>query len=239
MSPETLEHFKQYLKNESLEGPNTIRRMIISVRRFYAFLTDTNHIKHNHVNYFKVPTRIDHLPEVPSSDEFDCFFDIIKGDSLKSKRDRALILTLGYLGLRVGELCKLTWNDLYLEANTAYLHIPGKNSRTIPISEPLFSILSTYQKSIVEIEKYPSIFISFRGNREEEIMPTISRHGVKHLIYHNARLASLSGITPQSFRHYAAIRWIKSGLDENKIAEYLGFSNLNSLEKYYQLLQQL
>ena len=152
-------------------------------------------------------------------------------------RDRALVLLTGHCGLRVGEVCKLKWDHLTIQKSGSYLYIPSSKTRVIPLSNPIVESLKRYKNKLPKETDYPNVFVSFRGNRESEIINKISRHGIKHLIYYVSQNLGLSAITPQTFRHYAAVKWIEEGLDDQIIANYLGLNSNAGLEKYYDYLE--
>ncbi len=233
---ETLTAFTVFLKTTQNESANTIRRMVISIRQFFVYLAQIEHIESNLIEHFKVPPRIDKLPKVFSHQEFESILSYYQGPSLKQQRDRAIVLLMGACGLKVGELCELKWSDFHTQSYQSYISVSGKNHRIIPLAPDTAETISQYKKLLpFKTSHQDNMMVSFRGNRESEIAGKISRHGVKYMISHLAKALEIEGISPQTFRHYAAICWIEEGLDDEKIAEYLGHQSLSSLEKYYEV----
>lgn len=236
VTPQIFQHYANHLETTFKEGPNTIRRMTVSVRRFYQFLQAENKIDSNTVKYVKVPKRIETLPDVFNEDVFSRMFDSIHGNSLKSKRDRAILHLLGHAGLRVSELCNLQPPDLFLAKKNSHVRVNGRYSRAIPIDATCAKSLHNYWKSL-NMPDAERVFISFRGNRRHEHGGQISRHGVKHMIHELGRQNDVRCISPQTFRHYATLRWIKNGIEVAQIADYLGHNNSDAIRKLTPLLR--
>ena len=68
------------------------------------------------------------------------------GDTLKGKRDRAILATFLFHGLRCDELCQLKVRDLHLRRGVLHLRVHGKGSKTryIPAHPSALEKISDY-----------------------------------------------------------------------------------------------
>lgn len=140
-----------------------------------------------------------------------------------------ILLTL-HTGLRIGEVCALSWDDIDLENEIIHIRhtvmrvksskwvidIPKtRNSyRMIPISSQLLPILSEYRKNSCSVYVIPGKG-SFVNPRTYEYR--------YHKILEKCELPS---INYHALRHTFATRCIEAGVDVKSLSEILGHSNV-------------
>lgn len=149
-----------------------------------------------------------------------------------------VLITL-YAGLRIGEVCALTWNDIDLQNRIIYVRhtvarvMTQSNSggvtsklvidrpktassfRAIPICSTLYSALieyKTHTKSIFIVSQTPE-FVSPR-TYEYRYHKLLNKCGIAHINYH-------------ALRHTFATRCIEAGVDVKSLSEMLGHSNVS------------
>ena len=113
----------------------TIARILAGVRSFYRFLLIEKEIENDPTELLASPQRGVYLPEVLSLDEIDRIEQVIDQSKDEGMRDRAIVETLYSCGLRVSELCNLTFSNLFLEEGYIHVHGKGNKDRLIPISQ--------------------------------------------------------------------------------------------------------
>ena len=144
-------------------------------------------------------------------------------------RDRAIILTLLYTGMRVNELCKLNLNDLHLERQ----EITVKDTKTyqdrrVVVSEKCVNALTDYLESRPESNS-EAVFISQKGGR-------ISRGRVCAIVKKCGRFAGISkNVTPHVLRHTFATNMIAHGASAIEVKDQLGHRCLESTLRYVHL----
>lgn len=147
------------------------------------------------------------------------------------------ILTALYTGMRIGEICALTWNDIELE--TGILHIRNNMQRVRDYDSPgsKTKLLFTSPKtacSIRDIPLPPRLLDVLRACRKEPSMPLIS--GAKGrwmeprtLQYRFQRILENCGVAYFKFhtlRHAFATKCVEKGFDSKSLSEILGHSNI-------------
>ena len=143
-------------------------------------------------------------------------------------RDRAIVVTLLYTGMRVNELCNLDIEDLHLE-DQAIMVKDTKNyhDRKVVISEECVNVITEYLHSLPEKKK--ALFTSRKGVR-------ISRNRVYNLVKKYGQLAGIQkNVTPHILRHTLATNMIAYGASVVEVKDQLGHRNLETTLKYVHL----
>lgn len=142
-----------------------------------------------------------------------------------------------YTGLRIGEVCALSWKDidfddklLFVKHTVARVKSNDKNSksklildepktvsskRIIPISSPLFSILYKYRRN------FQSLYVV--SNTESFVSPRTYEARFHRIM--NA--CHIKQITYHGLRHTFATRCIEAGVDIKSLSEILGHSSVS------------
>ena len=149
-----------------------------------------------------------------------------------------------YTGIRIGELCALRWENVFLNEKKLYItntmqrlqtgNESGKKTkiqitepksrcsiRTIPITDTLFNYLATFKDS-------PSAFV-LSGQENKLVEPrTMQNHFKRYLSD-----AQIKNINFHALRHTFATRCIESGFDAEVLSEILGHSSVSlTLDRY-------
>ena len=95
------------------QGGATVRHRLAALSSLFEYLCDRNAVTHNPVKGVKRPRSESGEGKTPAIGDHQArrLLAAPRDDKLKSKRDRAIISTLLYHGLRREELCKLTVHD--------------------------------------------------------------------------------------------------------------------------------
>ena len=133
-------------------------------------------------------------------------------------------------GLRVSELCHLTFPDLFLDEG--YLRVQGKGSkqRLVPLSEAAVQELSCYladpDRATPRRGQENYVFLSRLGK-------AISRITVFVLIREAAQMAGITKtISPHTFRHSFATALLEGGANLQAIQLMLGHEDIATTEIY-------
>lgn len=145
------------------------------------------------------------------------------------------ILVALHMGLRLGELCALKWENIDLEARI--LHIRNNVQRVMDYEENRTKLLLSSPKtacSVRDIPIPPALFSVLRSCRKNPELPLIK--GVRGewmdprtLQYRFRRILKLCDIEYFNFhtlRHAFATRCIEKGFDSKSLSEILGHSNI-------------
>jgi integrase/recombinase XerC len=145
-------------------------------------------------------------------------------------RDQAILYTLLYTGLRVGELAHLQIEDVQLSERKGTIrvrgnHVKGGKQREVPVPREARQRLQTY------LDQHPRakgfIFLGQRGALGED---AIGRIVAKYTTW-----AKLDGVTPHVLRHTFSYNYLeKTGNDLIGLANILGHDNVITTQIYTQ-----
>src|SRR5271165_1583793 len=110
----------------------SIRRKLSALASLYEFLTDQNAVPTNPVKGVKRPKVDSYEGKTPAIADKEArqLMNLPNDKSLKGLRDRALLATLLYHGLRREELCRLKIKDIHPRRGVPHLRVHGKGNKT-------------------------------------------------------------------------------------------------------------
>ena len=208
----------------------SLARVLSGVKSFFRFLTLEEEIERDPTDMLQTPPIHKKLPEVLTLAEIDSLLEAIDEDRIEASRDTAIVEVLYSCGLRVSELCGLTYSDVFLDEG--YLHVWGKGrkERLVPMSPKAVSDVQRYLCDPYRYNAKPGydqyLFISRRGQ-------AISRITVFCLIRTLAELAGIQKeISPHTLRHSFATHLLEGGADLHAIQLMMGHESIATTEVY-------
>ena len=150
-------------------------------------------------------------------------------------RDTAIMLFLLSTGARVAEVCDLLIRDIDFASRRVTLHGKGNKTRLVGVGKMAWRYLKIYL-SQDEREATDAVFLSERGRKASDGM---TRNGVFQLIERLKRAAGISSIrvSPHTFRHSFALRFLRAGGNVYTLMELLGHTSLTMSLRYLALAQ--
>lgn len=216
-----------YLKNERKNNETTRARRVISIRRFFVYLTDNlGLLGSNPMKNLDIPKTKKSLPKYLTLEEAERLLSVIDGPY--KERDYAIITLFLNCGMRLAELVSIDYNDIKADGS---LVITGKGNkeRVIYLNNACIRALADYMKKRpVDGVKDRALFLSSRNKR-------ISPKTVQHIVYTNLDKAGLGdrGLSVHKLRHTAATLMYQYGnVDLLLLKEVLGHENLGTTEIY-------
>lgn len=216
-----------YLKNERKNNETTRARRVISIRRFFIYLTDNlGLLESNPMKNLDIPKTKKSLPKYLTLEEAERLLSVIDGPF--KERDYAIITLFLNCGMRLSELVSINYNDIKADGS---LVITGKGNkeRVIYLNDACIKALTDYMKKRpVDGVKDRALFLSSRNKR-------ISPKTVQHIVYTNLDKAGLGdrGLSVHKLRHTAATLMYQYGnVDLLLLKEVLGHENLGTTEIY-------
>lgn len=209
---------------------STIVHALSIIRGFHTYISINYPSIKNPTIKIKVKTAKQSLPTLISDIDlktiFDSFNDVPNDIYLNT-----IFEFLYSCGLRVSELCNLTFNDLSIENMIIKVKGKGSKERIVPISDVALKKLSEYRnfRDTWNIHKSNNIFINEYGNK-------LTRQYVwsklkEILIVNNIT----NDYSPHSFRHTYATHLLDGGADLRYVQELLGHSDIATTQIYVHL----
>jgi integrase/recombinase XerD len=130
-------------------GGSTIRHRLASLALLFEYLCNKNAITHNPVKGVERPKTESGEGKTPALRDHQArkLLDAPQADSIRSKRDRAILSTLLFHALRRGELCKLKVKDFrHTRKGVPHLKVSGKGGKTryLPLDPGTNALIHEY-----------------------------------------------------------------------------------------------
>lgn len=219
--------FLIYCKNVRKNNDNTRARRVISIRRFFIYLTDNlGMLDYNPMKNLDIPKTKKALPKYLTLEEAEKLLSVVDGPY--KERDYAIITLFLNCGMRLAELVSIDYNDIKADGS---LVITGKGNkeRTVYLNQACIDAITAYMKKRPnDGVKDRALFLSSRNQR-------ISPKTVQHIVYTNLNKAGLGdrGLSVHKLRHTAATLMYQHGnVDVLLLKEILGHENLGTTEIY-------
>lgn len=218
----------------------TIRRKLSALASLFDYLCERNAVVHNPVRGVKRPPAESNEGKTPAlgDDQARLLLAAPPADTLKGKRDRAILATLLYHGLRREELCTLRVKDVQLRRGITHFRVMGKGRkvRYMPVHPKALSLIQDYLDECGHAEEQDGpLFRPIKNNRTGELNKPLSADAVYHnIVAHYAQKAGIqfSGLSPHALRATAATNALDHGADIAKVQEWLGHANISTTRLY-------
>jgi integrase/recombinase XerD len=241
-------HVIAWRKDEELRGlgPATIRRKLSALSSLFDYLCERNAVLGNPVDGVKRPATNNNEGSTPALGDAQArrLLDAPPLDTLKGVRDRAILATLLYQGIRRDELCLLRLRDMESRQGVMHFRIKGKRDkiRFVPIHAVVLRLIAEY----LELGKHGGglvfdldgpLFRPVANNRTG----TLNRHLDPGSVYRNIVIkyahatgisAEAIGVCVHSMRATAATNALSNKADIAKVQVWLGHANVSTTRLY-------
>ena len=156
--------------------------------------------------------------------------------TLRGLRDRALLATLLYHGLRRAELCTLRVANIQERRGVKHLQVHGKGSkiRYVPLHPSAADAIAAYLEVAGHGEGKAGALFRPVSNNTRNGSRSITPDGVYNLLasYAKALQIDVAGFGPHALRAPAATNALDNGADIAKVQEWLGHANISTTKVY-------
>lgn len=206
-------------------------RYLTSVRQFFKWLTQQNHLLYNPASELVILREPPTLPVVLSEGEVESLLNQPDITQPAGLRDRAMLEVLYATGLRRSELCRLQLRDLSPARGTLYVRQgKGGKDRIVPLGERAYRwvvrYLETVRPRLLLDMAEQSLFVNdygepMRGNKlSDRVKRYLKKAGIDvpgscHLL-----------------RHAMATHMLENGAEMRFIQALLGHSDYQSTQIY-------
>lgn len=231
---------------DSLEAndlsPASIRRKLSAISSLFDYLCEKNAVTHNPVKGVKRPTANNNEGSTPALGDAQArtLLNAPSPDTLKGKRDRAILATLLYHGLRREELCNLRIKDIESREGAIHFRVLGKRSkiRYIPINPMASRLIDDYLILAGHGDDFKgALFRPVKNNRTGTLNrpldpSSIYRSIVKKYSLETGINAEVNGLCVHSLRATSATNALSHEADIAKVQEWLGHANISTTRLY-------
>jgi len=220
----------------------TIRRKLSALSALFDYLCERNAIAGNPVDGVKRPAANGNEGSTPALGDRQArkLLDAPPSDTLKGVRDRAILATLLYHGIRREELCGLRVKDLHSRQGVMHFRILGKRAkiRFVPVNAAAQRMIEEYlgmvgHRSDADGALFRPIKNNRTGRLDRHLDPAsvyrniVSKYGVETGIS-----GEVSGLCVHSLRATAATNALSHDSDIAKVQEWLGHANVSTTRLY-------
>ena len=219
----------------------TLSRKISAIRTFYKYLYREKITNSNPVVGINSPKKQKKLPEVLSEQEINQILNTVDISSPAGFRNRTILELLYATGMRISELCALTFKNLNLENNEITVFGKGSKERIVLVSTRAKDFLSDYIKTAralvakgFDAQTTPDSPV-FINNTGFKLQPQTVRACLKKIM---ETLELPKHVTPHKFRHSFATKLLDNGADLRVVQELLGHASITNTQIYTHVTSQ-
>ena len=235
----TRAHFiawRDELRQRELGGA-TIRHRLASLASLFEYLCEKNAVTHNPVKGVERPRTESGEGKTPAIGDHQArkLLEAPAEDTIKSKRDRAILSTLLFHALRREELCKLRVKDFrHARKGVPHLKVSGKGGKTryLPLHPGTHGLINDYLDAAGHgLDETGALFRPVRNNRTGRLEGAITADGVYRLVRgYSTQLGFQIGA--HALRATAATNALDHQADIAKVQEWLGHANIATTRIY-------
>lgn len=216
----------------SVEFKNKILGMFKRVITYSSKYYNTSDFILKYVENFKNVNNFKKEMDFFTYDEFNKFINVVDDQEYKT-----FFMILYYLGLRQGECCALTWNDIDFKNNTLSINktlttkIKGENwtisvpktknsIRVLPITNLVLNNLKMMYNDVKQYRDYSKDWFVFGKTRP------FAETSIQKRKNNYCKSAEVKQIRIHDFRHSCASLLINQGASVALVSKYLGHGNI-------------
>ncbi|MGH7068506.1 MAG: tyrosine-type recombinase/integrase [Acetobacteraceae bacterium] len=223
-------------------SPATIRRKLSALSSLFDYLCERNAASGNPVDGVKRPMANGNEGSTPALGDRQArkLLEAPPADTLKGVRDRAILATLLYHGIRREELCALRTKDLHSRQGVMHFRIHGKRAkiRFVPVNAAAQRTIEDYlalagHRADAEGPLFRPVKNNRTGRLDRPLDPaSVYRNIVRKYGLQTGISAEVNGLCVHSLRATAATNALAHDSDIAKVQEWLGHANVSTTRLY-------
>ena len=217
----------------------TIRRKLSALSSLFDALCEANAVTHNPVNGVRRPKEGANEGKTPALGDHQVRALLAAPDAttLKGKRDRAVLTTFLFHGLRCAELAALSTRDLQERRGVKHLQVLGKGDRVryVPAHPAALQRISEYVEAAGHGHEAGPLFRPVKNPAGKTLEKSLTQSSIyRHIVCHYAARAGIDveGFCTHALRATAATNARDNDADIAKVQEWLGHASIATTRLY-------
>ncbi len=215
-------------KTGDVLAPGTRAHYLAVVKAFFGFLERDSALLYNPAAHVPLPSRR-RLPRALSEAAVRRLVAVPERESVKGRRDRAILELLYGTGLRMSECARLELTDVDLSTGTLFVRDgKGRKDRIVPLAGQAREALGVYlTRSRPELARWsdePALFLARTGKR-------LSKMSLRVLVREYGRRVRVKA-SCHVLRHSYATHLLQGGANVREIQKLLGHRHLTTTALY-------
>jgi site-specific recombinase XerD len=221
---------------------DSIRRKLAALSSLYAYLCERHAVLHNPVLGVKRPRSMNREGVTPALGDHQArmLLDAPPAETLKGKRDRAILATLLYHAIRREELCALKVGDMQQREGVPHLRVAGKGDkvRHLPAAPAALRLIAVYLGAAGHAgDLHGPLFRPIKNNATKTLAKPLSPTAVyQDIVKRYARetgiAAVVHGVCVHSLRATAATNALAHAADITEVQKWLGHADISTTRIY-------
>jgi len=229
ISPSTIKNFLASMRVTYHLDTATVNRYLVTLKAFWRWLLEEGYATSNPCSGIKLGKQQTKVVKGLNQQQIALLLSNLKDRKLQDARDKAIIYVLLDSGLRVGELAKLSIEDVDLSRGTLLINGKGSKQRLVPIGLRTRKALNRYLLLRRSIEGGQWLWVNQRGQK-------LTTWGIQEMVSKLGNKLGITGLHPHLLRHTYAITFLRNGANVFELQASLGHSTLEMSRKYCQAL---
>ncbi len=224
ITPTDLRQYKRYLNQRGYK-PQTINRRLCSLKYFLEWGWEAKKISYR----FPPPKLVKQQRAAPKWLDKQAQHALLRHmERHASPRDIELVKLLLNTGLRVNELCRLTWQDISVAARKGHLVIrqgKGHKYREVPLNK-------TARQALLNLGYH-----QYAGTAQAVLLGqrgALSPRGIQLMLKRQLKGTDLADLTPHQLRRTFCKNLVDAGVGLEKVAVLAGHESLDTTRLYCQ-----
>ena len=239
---EDLENWRDMLIADK-KSPATVQLYLGSAKMLFRWTAQEN-LYPNVADNLKTKVKInhEHKKDALTAEQAGMLINSVGGNSLKSKRDRAILSIMASTGIRCIEVSRADVGDLVKHFGRTYLLVQGKghtqkDSRVL-LPVQVEKMIRDYLQSRGNVTNNQPLFTSTANRNRGQ---RISTQSISKMIKSTFRAAGFDTprLTAHSLRHTAATAMIIAGVELTKVQQVLRHVSIATTQIYNNAIERM
>jgi len=213
------------LERQKTCGPHSVKAYFCVTRHFFNWLVSEGIMDTNPMSILKTPKLPRKIIRPFSHQDIENMLRLCSGDRFINVRNKAIVLLFLDTGLRLSELTNIQLADINFDHETIRVMGKGAKERVVRFGKAVQKALLKYL--LLRKDGHPCLWVT-EGRRP------MAREGIKMVVKRLCHRAGVVGVKPgaHTFRHTAAISYLRNGGDLFTLQCMLGHSTLEMTRRY-------